>query len=423
MSATNSVFMKEFRQNWRVLAVAFMCLLFAFSAPAFSLPFLFRSVIDEFGWTREQATLLASAKYATGAVFSIVAGRFIDVIGVRKVLISVSALGALAMVSFLWTPNLTIYYLSGVLLGIASPGTIVAIKVLISRTFHSSQGTAMGVAMLGTSVGSVIVPIAITFLIGQYGWRVAIAMMSLGVWLIALPMMIFFLTDKSFEGGEPAAESAKSVSAAVTWGPVKALMKKREFWLIALAVFSAAFVDQAFVQHQVLYLEVDLGMTAAFVAAGISAMGLVGIAGRVFVGSIFDKLSSRGVSLMYLVLGASCLLALAAFNPYIFAAFVVFRAVGHAAVLLDTTVLTKHTFGLANIGILFGVYTAVVNIGFALGPWFMGRMFTVTGSYVTPFMICAGISVFAAAILLPVKPRYWLEMKAKINGEAATAST
>jgi predicted MFS family arabinose efflux permease len=414
--------MKEFRQNWRVLAVAFMCLLFAFSAPAFSLPFLFRSVIEEFGWTREQATLLASAKYGTGAIFSIVAGRFIDVIGVRKVLISVSALGALAMVSFLWTPNLTIYYLSGVLLGIASPGTIVAIKVLISRTFHSSQGTAMGVAMLGTSVGSVIVPIAITFLIGQYGWRVAIAMMSLGVWLIALPMMIFFLTDKSFEGSEPAAESVKPVSAAVTWGPVKALMKRREFWLIALAVFSAAFVDQAFVQHQVLYLEVDLGMTAAFVAAGISAMGLVGIAGRVFVGSIFDKLSSKGVSLMYLVLGASCLLALAAFNPYIFAAFVVFRAVGHAAVLLDTTVLTKHTFGLANIGILFGVYTAVVNIGFALGPWFMGRMFTVTGSYVTPFMICAGISVFAAAILLPVKPKYWLEMKAKIKGQAASAS-
>jgi predicted MFS family arabinose efflux permease len=422
MSATNSVFIKEFRQNWRVLAVAFMCLLFAFSAPAFSLPFLFRSVIEEFGWTREQATLLASAKYATGAIFSIVAGRFIDVIGVRRVLISVSALGAVAMVSFLWTPNLTVYYLSGVLLGIASPGTIVAIKVLISRTFHSSQGTAMGVAMLGTSVGSVIVPITITFLIGEYGWRVAIAMMSLGVWLIALPMMMFFLTDKSFEGSEPAVESSKPVSAAVTWGPVKALMRKKEFWLIALAVFSAAFVDQAFVQHQVLYLEVDLGMTAAFVAAGISAMGLIGIAGRVFVGSIFDKLSSKGVSLMYLVLGAACLFALAALNPYIFAAFVVFRAVGHAAVLLDTTVLTKHTFGLANIGILFGVYTAVVNIGFAFGPWFMGRMFTVTGSYVMPFIICAGISVFAAAVLLPVKPKYWQEMKAKIKGAAARAS-
>ena len=171
MNITDAVFLEEFRRNWKILAIAFVCFLFAFSAPAFSLPFLYRSVIEEFGWTREQATLLASAKYATGAIFSILIGRFIDVIGIRNVLITVSALGAFAMVSFLWTPNLTIYYLSGVLLGIASPGTIVAVKVLISRTFHASQGTAMGIAMLGTALGAVIVPLAITYLIGNYGWR------------------------------------------------------------------------------------------------------------------------------------------------------------------------------------------------------------------------------------------------------------
>ena len=143
MGFTDTIFAAEFRRNWRILVVAFVCFLFAFSAPAFSLPFLFRSVMEEFGWTREQVTLLASAKYGTGAVFSILVGRFIDVIGVRNVLVTVSALGAVAMLSFLWTPNLTVYYLSGVLLGIASPGTIVSIKVLISRTFHASQGTAI----------------------------------------------------------------------------------------------------------------------------------------------------------------------------------------------------------------------------------------------------------------------------------------
>lgn len=423
MGISDSTFTAEFRRNWRILVVAFVCLLFAFSAPAFSLPFLFRSVIEEFGWTREQATLLASAKYATGAVFSILVGRFIDVIGVRNVLIAVSTLGAIAMVSFLWTPNLTIYYLSGALLGIAAPGTIVSIKVLISRTFHASQATAMGVAMLGTSVGAVIVPIAITFLIGRFGWRYGIAMMSLGVWLIALPMMIFYLTDKSFEG-TGSDEKSKTADAAMTWAPVWQLMKKGQFWLIGVAVMLAAFVDQAFIQHQVLYLEVDLGMSAAVVAGGISAMGAVGIIGRIFVGGVFDKLSSKGVSLMYLVLGAACLFALAAFNPYIFAAFIVFRAVGHAAVLLDTLVLAKHTFGLANIGILLGVFTALVNVGFALGPWFMGRMFDVTGSYVLPFMICCAVSVFAAAILLPVKPQYWQEMRARISaGKVVAANT
>ena len=421
MGFTDTIFAAEFRRNWRILVVAFVCFLFAFSAPAFSLPFLFRSVMEEFGWTREQVTLLASAKYGTGAVFSILVGRFIDVIGVRNVLVTVSALGAVAMLSFLWTPNLTVYYLSGVLLGIASPGTIVSIKVLISRTFHASQGTAMGVAMLGTAVGSIIVPIVITYLIGQFGWRYAIAMMSLGIWLIALPLMIFFLDDKSFESVDAASDEPVP-DAAMSWAPIRELMKQGQFWLIAIAVMLAAFVDQAFIQHQVLYLEIDLGMSPAVVAGGISAIGVVGIVGRIFVGTMFDKFSNRGVAAMYMVLGGACLFALAAFNPYMFAAFVVFRAVGHAAVMLDTLVLAKHTFGLANIGILLGVFTALVNVGFALGPWFMGRMFEVTGSYELPFIICCGVAVFAAAILMPVQPKYWQEMRERFKkGEAIKA--
>ena len=199
MAVTDTVFLQEFRLNWRVLVVAFTCLLFAFSAPAFLMPFIYPEVIKEFGWTREQATLLASAKYVTGSIIAIAVGRFIDVIGVRNVLIGVSVIGGAALVSFLWTPNLPIYYVAGVMLGFAGAGTMVAIKVLISRTFHASQGTAMGIAMLGTSVGAVIVPLAINYLIQAYGWRIGTAALSAGVWVIALPLMMFFLTDKSFE--------------------------------------------------------------------------------------------------------------------------------------------------------------------------------------------------------------------------------
>jgi len=414
VAATDTIFIQEFRQNWRVLVVAFVCLLVAFSAPAFAMPFLFRSVIDEFGWTREQATLLASAKYFTGSIVAIAVGRFIDVIGVRNVLVGVSIIGGLALVSFLWVSNLTLYYLAGVMLGVASPGTIVAIKVLISRTFHASQGTAMGIAMLGTSIGSVIVPIAITFLIQAHGWRAATAMMSAGVWFLALPLMVFFLTEKSFESKDYDREKQSHASAALTWKLAKEFGGQPRFWFIAAAVFSAAFVDQAFIQHQALYFEVDLGIAATVVGATYAGMGLVAIASRPLVGSVFDKLSTKGVSLTYLILAAACVLALGAINPYVLGGFLVLRAVAHSAVLLDTTVLAKHTFGLANIGILLGVYTAVVNLGFALGPWFMGAMFDATGSYVLPFVVCAVISLFAAGVLLPVKPDYWLELRKRI---------
>jgi MFS family permease len=423
VAATDTVFFQEFRTNWRVLLVAFTCFLFAFSAPAFLVPFIYPEVIREFGWTREQATLFASAKYFTGSIFAIVVGRFIDVLGVRNVLIGVSTIGGLALLSFLWTPNLAVYYVAGVMLGFAGAGTMVSIKVLISRTFHASQGTAMGIAMLGTSFGQMIVPFAITNAIESYGWRVGSALLSAGVWIIALPLMIFFLSDRSFESAEDRKSPVKHKSAALTGNVALELAVQTQFWLIALAVFAAGFVDQAFTQHQVLYLQEDLGLSATFVATGISAMGLVGLASRLPVGGIFDKLSTKGVSLTYLVLAAACVLALGALNPYLFAAFVVFRAVGHSAVLLDTTVLAKHTFGLGNLGILLGIYTSAVNLGFTVGPWFMARMFAVTGSYVLPFFICAGVGVFAAMVLIPVKPVYWLEMKARLrSGLTANAA-
>jgi len=422
MAFSDTVFLQEFRVNWRVLVVAFTCFLFAFSAPAFLMPFIYPEVIKEFGWTREQATLLASAKYITGAAIAIAVGRFIDVIGVRNVLIAVSTMGGLALVSFLWTPNLPVYYAAGVMLGFSGAGTMVAIKVLISRTFHASQGTAMGVVMLGTSVGSVIVPLAITYLIQIYGWRAGSAMLSGGVWIIALPLMVFFLTDKSFESAENQESPTHQKSAGLNKSVALELAAQPRFWLIAFAVFAAGFADQAFIQHQVLYLREDLGMSASFVAAGVSAMGLIGIAGRPIVGGIFDKLSIKGVSLVYIILAAGCLFALGALNPYLFAAFVVLRAVGHSAVLLDTVVLAKHTFGLRNIGMILGVYTGAVNLGFAAGPWFMARMYGVTGSYVVPFIICAGVAVLAAAVLIPVRPDYWLESRGRINaGQPANA--
>lgn len=415
VAATDTVFFQEFRTNWRILLVAFTCFLFAFSAPAFLIPFIYPEVIREFGWTREQATLLASAKYLTGSIIAIVVGRFIDVIGVRNVLIGVSAIGGLALLSFLWTPNLTAYYVAGVMLGFAGAGTMVSIKVLISRTFHASQGTAMGVAMLGTSIGQMIVPFAITYAIESYGWRVGSALLSAGVWIIALPLMIFYLTDQSFESAEDRESPVKHKSAALSRSVAMELAVQPRFWLIALAVFAAGFVDQALTQHQVLYLQEDLGLSATLVATGISAMGLIGLASRLPVGGVFDTLSTNGVSLTYIVLAGACVLALGALNPYVFAAFVVCRAVGHSAVLLDTTVLAKHTFGLKNLGVILGIYTSAVNLGFTAGPWFMARMFDVTGSYVLPFVVCAGVGIFAAAVLIPVKPVYWLEMKARLR--------
>lgn len=410
----------ELRGNWPALVVAFSCLLFGFSAPAFALPFLFSEVIEEFGWTREQATLLASAKYLTGAVAALIVGRFVDVTGVRLALLLTIGTGALALVSFLWVPNLTAYYLSGILLGFSGPGAMVAVKVLVSRTFHASQGTAMGLALLGTSVGSVIVPLIISALIAAFGWRWGMAAMSMGVWFIAMPMLFLkFFTDGMVDKSAPvraanptpeekaALAAERAAARTASRAALRELMRGRSFWLIAGAVYLVAVVDQAFIQHQVLIFD-DLNLPRELTAVGISAMGLIGIACRVIVGNILDSKSHKGAAVLYFLLTISSLLAFLLGNPIIFFAYVVMRAAGHAAVLLDTTVLTKHAFGLKNYGTLVGLYTAFVSLGYATGPWLMGRLYDMSGSYGSSFILFAILPIVAAVMVWFMKPEYWV---------------
>lgn len=180
----------EFKENRIILLIAICTLLTAF-VPGLSFPFIFKSVIDEFGWTREQASLLATLFFAPGAIVSIFVGRIIDLTGIKKSLIAVSICGGLGLISFLWTTDLTSYYLPGILMGIAMAGTIVSIKTLIARVFDAGQGSAMGIAYMVAGFGTIGVPVMMAALIEAFGWRVAMASMSVGVWFITLPLIIF----------------------------------------------------------------------------------------------------------------------------------------------------------------------------------------------------------------------------------------
>jgi len=403
-------FRGELQANWPVLVLAFSCLLFGFSAPAFALPFLFSEVIDEFGWTREQATLLASAKYLTGAVAALVVGRCLDMIGVRAALVAALGIGGIALVSLFFVNGLAVYYLAGVLLGLAGPGAMVAVQILVSRTFHASQGTAIGVALLGTSLGSVVVPLVITALVAALGWRLAFPALSLGIWLIVMPMLLFFM-PKGADTGRPVTLAQIDEAGPQGLGEAFKLMKTGQFWLLAGGTFLTATVDQGFIQHQVLILN-DMNLSRDAVALAVSAIGLVGIVCRILAGNILDSTSNKGLSLLYGTLTLSALAAFYLVSPIVLMAFVVLRAAGHAAVLVDTTVMTKHVFGLKNFGTMVGIFTAITSIGFAAGPWVMGRLYDLNGNYHVAFMLFAAMPLAAAVMTWMLKPTFWHPLRA-----------
>jgi len=413
----DAAFRAEFRDNWRVLAIAFLTLLCGFSAPAFALPYIFPAVIDNLGWTREQAMLLASSKYAIGAICALLVGRFVDKTGAWLSLLFTVSLGGVALLSFLWIETLTAYYAIGIFLGFASGGTMVAVQVLISRAFHRSQATAMGMALMGNLAGSALIPFAIVAATDAFGWRGGIAAMSAGIWLAAVPLLLFGLVSPAMAFGRrpktvPAAE-AQAASDVSTADTMRHLMRQPRFWLIGIAVFLVSVVDQGFTQHQVLMFQ-DAGIDGYWQAAGMSAIGLFGIVTRLLVGNILDATSNKGLAILWWVLSASILMAFWLASPIIFIAYIITRAIGHSAVMLDAVTLAKHVWGPSRtLGTLLGTYTAMSSAGFALGPWLMGWLHDQSGSYASTYLIFAAVPIVASLLIWRIVPVFWLQLKAE----------
>jgi OFA family oxalate/formate antiporter-like MFS transporter len=398
---------RELREGWPVIAIGMLTLLSAFGAPTFALPFIFPALIEEYDWSREQVTLLATYKFIAGAFAAVLLGKLVDVLGVRTVLIAASLLVACSMSSFMLVDGLVGYYSAGICLGVGAAGTVVGVQVLIARHMHHHQGVAIGIVMVGASAGGVIVPPLVAILLELYEWRIAIATLGLGVWLITLPLLIFVLNrekrdDSQITGDRGGAEVGNPGGLSLT-----SFVSGSRFWLIACGLILVAMVDQGITQHTVLFLELDVGLRATTVVTAMSLFSLFGILGKVFFGWVYDRISVSGIALVYFLLAVSALLALPVAGTITLFAFILVRGIAHGGLVIDVPVISKHCYGPRDLGRAIGIYTAILQLGFALGPWLMGRMHDRTGSYDQAFILFALLSVVAGLCLLNVAPEYW----------------
>ncbi len=397
-------FRDEFRESWQVLLIATVALFFGFSAPAFSLPFIYPEVIREFGWTREQATLLASAKYMTGVFACLFFGRFLDLAGAWRALMVSVVVGGLALIAFAFVSGLPSYYAVGVLLGIAGPGAMVSSFVVVARSFRASQGTATGIVLLGGAIGGVVMPVVTQALIDAFGWRTGMASLSLGIWIVAVPALVYgMLCVPLPDHRAKAAGVGEAVSVTAYFG---GLMKGAAFWLMGIAFFLITVVDQALSQHQVLMLG-DAGLSPADGALAVSAIGFVAIFGRLVAGNILDRSSNRGAAALYLSFTLAALLSLMLGNPLVLIGYIVVRALALSIAMVDGPVISRHVYGTQHLGLLTGLFVAMANLGSATGPWLMARMYETSGSYQSALVLFMILPAVAALCIWFINPRVW----------------
>jgi MFS family permease len=299
---------------------------------------------------------------------------------------------------------------------------VVAANLLVSRWFVRNQGVAIGLALAGVSVGGAVFPQIAEPLIVLFGWREAMASMSLFIWLVALPLYLWKAreapTDEELaqERMAPLAtvRSSPGADVATAGGPSPPDPISPAFWRIAAALLLIGIADTAVIQHLPLLLAAEAGFGADAAAMSLSVLFAFAIAGKIVAGRLYDRHSLQGMRVWYLFVAISIALILPVAGMVTLVLFAAVLGVAHGGLLPMPAVLAKHSYGPRQMEARLPLILGIWMTGAGLGPAVLAIVVDATGNYRAGLALLVGFCV--AAVVLLKSPR------AKVLREVARVS-
>ena len=179
-----------------------------------------------------------------------------------------------------------------------------------------------------------------------------------------------------------------------------------QFWLALSMSFCSGFCVTGIVVHIVPH-GIELGISAIIAANVLAINGGAGILGSYLLGGLGDRIGNRQVFIIgfTLMAVAFCGIALAkgVWLLFLFSTITGLAIGGNGAV---ESPLVARLFGLRSHGLIYGFVYLGFTVGAAAGPFVMGYIFDLSGSYQVSFLVCAAVSVVAlimAAVLRPTR--------------------
>lgn len=363
--------------GWIIVAISTLALVISNGLSIGGLPPFYKPLREEFVGIGAIDAAMAESFIANGAnitflmsgVFSLLGGWLVTRFRLRPLMIVGCGLLGLGLVIHSQAVSANAVYLARFLMG-ASLGFIgvAPCVVLVSGWFEKGRGTALGITLVGTSLGGTIIPLIAQPLIANYGWRTAMLALSGVVWFVLLPLVVFAIREKSNAQAEQTSDVVDGMSLA-------AALRTRVFW--ALAACSALVFYPIFATSQqfVLYLQTPrIGVSAETAAFAQSALFAISIGGKFIAGALSDKIPSGRMMVFCagLMFAASLvLLALSASNALL---FLLPFALGYGGTFVLIQRLTSDLFGRAEAGKILGMITLIEVVGAAIGGRITGYL-------------------------------------------------
>lgn len=213
------------------------------------------AILSEFGWTKSELKFRDFVNLVCAAVLMPFVGIIIDRYGVKRTM--VTGLAMIAVLYYLYAfieASWQMYAIHlGFALAVSGAGTL-AVIIMVSQRVTEKRGTAIGIALAGTSAGGIIIPQIGTRLLEQYGWRASFQYEAL-IPLIILAVILIFLRPVQYSGSK-----GKDVDTGLNELKFQEAIRTPVFWAICFAGVFCFYSIMGIIGNLFLYLR-ELGFS------------------------------------------------------------------------------------------------------------------------------------------------------------------
>jgi sugar phosphate permease len=402
--------------GWYVLGGVFVIYAVSNGIANFTLPLLYPSLMEEFGWNQEQVTRPAALKFLFASTYNVAAGFLLDRYRPRPIMGSGALIMVVGLVSLIFISEIWHFVAAYLLLafGMSMCG-LVPCMVTVSRWFNKYRGRAVGVLLMASSFGGFVLPLIIRGQLIDGAWRTAVLVMA-GIGLVGMFLPVLWpMRARPSDIGEtpdgigtqdpsdPDAGQQLGIAAGVT---VREAARMPMFYLLLVATGILWFCITGVLQHQALYLVRDHGLDLGTMASVASVFFACSIFGKFIFGFLSDQFSRSNI-LLLAVLNLAAGLVILRFvegtdirSIYLYA---VVYGIGFSGTFTMIQVMIAELFAGPTYGRILGIYVGVDTVAAAGGIAGLGQIRVAMGSYIPAIDLMLGMVAVAFVCVLIVK--------------------
>lgn len=379
---------KGLYHGWWIVVTSLLLMAIVFAA-LISLPGVFTIfVTEEFGISRTTFTTHMTISTLTSILASFFVGSFFKKYDPKKVMAVCIVIVALCFAGYSFATNVYYFYAISAVIGFVGLFlTNVPISILINNWFGPRmKGKAMGIAMVGSGIGAMVLNPILTSINQNYGWRMSYRLLAL-LSILLLPVILATIV-KSPEvkgiqrlGDDLHAVQQHSEDEGMGLTLAQAL-RSGMFWVLFVTFFLFSATTTIFNANALPYMT-DVGLDPVRASTWMSLSSFGVILGKLGLGVISDKRTAKvatTVAIACLILGLVFLLGVAKVAMLAPIATLLF-GLGNANATVTMPLITNDLMGKRDFSVIFSYVHIAASLGSSFGPLMGAAVYDSTGSY------------------------------------------